>query len=81
MALTDVEITQQINEVLDMVRPQFWMHGGNIELVKFEAGTVYVRLHGACDGCPSSTYTLKLLVEAELKKEVPQVLHVEEVID
>jgi Fe-S cluster biogenesis protein NfuA len=74
-------VVQQINEVIDMLRPQFWMHGGNIELQRFEAGVVYVKLFGACDGCPSSTYTLKLMVEAELKKEVPQVQEVVEVLE
>jgi len=79
--LSPEKLIAQINEVIDLLRPQFWMHGGNIELVKFENGTVYVRLHGACDGCPSSSYTLKLMVEAELKREVPQVKEVIEVQD
>lgn len=71
--LSHEEIVSQINEVLDMLRPNFLMHGGNIEFVKFEEGKVFVRLVGACDGCPSSIYTLKLLVEDSLKSEVPQV--------
>jgi Fe-S cluster biogenesis protein NfuA len=79
--MTHEKIVEQINEVLDILRPQFWMHGGNIELVEFVDGVVRVKLHGACDGCPSSTYTLKLMVEAELKKEVPQVTSVEEVFE
>lgn len=74
--LSNEEIVSQINEVLDMLRPNFLMHGGNIEFVKFEEGKVFVRLVGACDGCPSSVYTLKLLVEDTLKNEVPQVLEV-----
>lgn len=77
--LTDEMITAQIKEVLDELRPQFLMHGGNIKLVNFEKGVVRVKLSGACDGCPSSNYTLKLLVENTLKKEVPQVILVEEV--
>lgn len=70
------KIIEQIQEVLESLRPQFWMHGGNIEFVKYEAGVVYVKLFGACDGCPSSDYTLTLMVESELKKEVPQVKRV-----
>lgn len=79
MALTNEQITEQIEEVLEQLMPYFLMHGGNITLDRFENGTVYVKLSGACGGCPSSSYTLKLLVEAELKKEIPQVEEVVEV--
>ena len=73
MALTNQQITEQIEEVLEQLMPYFLMHGGNITLDRFDNGIVYVKLSGACGGCPSSSYTLKLLVEAELKKELPQV--------
>jgi len=71
-------ITAQIQEVLEQLQPYFLMHGGHITLQRFDPadGTVYVKLTGSCDGCPSSGYTLSLLVEAELKKEVPQVMRV-----
>jgi len=72
------EIENQVEEVIEQLRPYFFMHGGNINFVKYEDGKVYVSLHGACSGCPSSSYTLKLMVEESLKKEVPQV---EEVIE
>lgn len=76
--LTNDQIVEQINEVLDMLKPNFYMHGGDIELVKYEEGRVYVNLQGNCVGCPASVYTLKLMVEENLKREVPQV---QEVID
>ena len=71
-------ISEQIKEVLDQLQPYFLMHGGRITFERFDPadGTVYVQLTGSCDGCPSSGYTLSLLVEAELKKEVPQVMRV-----
>ncbi len=74
--LTDQQITSQIEEALEDLRPYFYMHGGNIEFVRFEKGTVYVKLEGNCMGCPSSSFTLKLMVEESLKKEVPQVTEV-----
>ena len=77
--LSQEQIIEQIQEVLEVVRPKFWLHGGNIEFVKFVDGIVYVRLSGSCDGCPSSIYTLTLLVESELKREVCQVTKVIEV--
>lgn len=79
--ITDEMIMAQIRDVIEEIRPQFLMHGGNIKLVGFDRGVVKVKLSGACDGCPSSNYTLKLLVESTLKKEVPQVVLVEEVFD
>jgi len=71
-------IVAQIEEVLEQLQPYFMLHGGRITFERFDEadGTVYVALSGSCDGCPSSGYTLTLLVEAELKKEVPQVMHV-----
>lgn len=77
--ISEEQIIEQINEVLTDLRPYFFMHGGNIEFDHYDKGTVYVKLDGACSGCPSSTYTLKLMVEQALKKEVPQVQEVLEV--
>lgn len=71
--LTHEQIVSQIEEVIESLRPQLWMHGGNIEFVDFSEGTAFVQFSGACDGCPSSNYTLTLLVENTLKEEVPQV--------
>lgn len=79
-ALTDQQIGEQIEDVLEQLRPYFMMHGGEITYDHFvrETGEVFVKLSGNCGGCPSSSYTLKLLVESELKKEVPQVQKVVE---
>lgn len=79
--LSNEQITEQIEEVLESLEPYFMMHGGQITFDRFEEGVVYVKLSGNCGGCPSSSYTLKLLVESELKKEIPQVQTVEEVME
>lgn len=79
--LSQEQIIEQIEEVLESVRPKFWLHGGNLEFVKFVEGVVYVRLSGSCNGCPSSMYSLTLLVESELKREVSQVTKVVEVTE
>ncbi len=52
-------VKQRVAEVLDLIRPAVQGDGGDIELVDVkEDGTVEVRLHGACVGCPSSAMTL-----------------------
>ena len=67
----------RVEEVLEMIRPALRRDGGDIQLVGIEGGIVKVRLIGACSGCPSSTYTLKLGVERQLKAMIPEI---EEVI-
>lgn len=39
-------------------------------------GVVRIRLHGACVGCPSSSVTLKLGIERNLKEHVPEITSV-----
>jgi Fe-S cluster biogenesis protein NfuA len=71
------EITSEIREIIDSrVRPAVAMDGGDIIFDRFEEGIVYVRLQGACSGCPSSTATLKSGIENMLRHYVPEVLEV-----
>lgn len=67
---------QKIDEVLQEMRPNIQMDGGDIEFVSYTNGTVALRLHGACVSCPLSLYTLKLGIEERLKQEVPDVVEV-----
>ena len=71
-------IEQQIERVLDQVRPALKMDGGGIELVRYdrETGAVHVRMQGACVGCPMSQITLKMGVEAALIDAIPQIKEV-----
>ena len=66
----------KVEEVLNKIRPQLMMDGGNVELVEVSDGTVKVRLTGACAGCPMSTMTLKMGIEKILKQEIPEVKEV-----
>jgi nitrite reductase/ring-hydroxylating ferredoxin subunit/Fe-S cluster biogenesis protein NfuA/uncharacterized protein (UPF0335 family) len=58
---------------LEKIRPYMRSHGGDVELVKVEGGTVYVRLHGACSGCSMSAMTLKDGVEEAIKARIPEI--------
>ncbi|MBI4592103.1 NifU family protein [Candidatus Uhrbacteria bacterium] len=71
-------IEQQIESVLQQIRPALRLDGGGIELVKFdpEAGAVHVRMKGACVGCPMSEITLKMGVEAALHDAIPEIKEV-----
>ena len=74
------EIVAQIRELIETrVRPAVAQDGGDIVYRGFQKGTVYLALHGACSGCPSSTMTLKQGIESLLKHYVPEVEAVEAV--
>ena len=60
----------QIQAVLQELRPAILQDGGDIHFVRFENGTVFVKLHGACVSCPISFITLKMGIEAQLKEKV-----------
>ena len=66
----------QVEEVLDKIRPNLMLDGGNVELVDINDGVVKVRLTGACGGCPKATQTLKMGIERILKQEIPEVKEV-----
>jgi len=72
---------EDIERVLETVRPAIQMDGGDVEFVDFdeEAGTVKLRLMGHCVGCPMAMATLKHGIEARLKLTVPAVHSVEAV--
>lgn len=67
-------ITQeQIENALQEIRPALQADGGDVSLVKIEGNDVYVRLEGACAGCPGATMTLLYGVSRVLKERVPEV--------
>ena len=71
---------EQIQAVIDEIRPSLQADGGDIELVNVTPeGMVQVRLQGACHGCPGAAMTLKMGVERLLKKRIPEVLGVENI--
>jgi Fe-S cluster biogenesis protein NfuA len=70
---------EEVQEVLDKLRPFLLRDGGDVELVDIEDGIVKLRLMGACGSCPSSTITLKAGIERALLEEVPGVVEVEQV--
>ena len=71
---------EQVQEVLELVRPALQADGGDVELVDVtEDGVVSVKLTGACGSCPMSTMTLKMGIERTLKEKIPTVKEVVQV--
>jgi Fe-S cluster biogenesis protein NfuA len=74
MALTP----DNVETVLDEMRPYLMADGGNVELVEIDGPVVKVRLQGACGTCPSSTMTLKMGIERRLREMIPEISEVEQ---
>ena len=67
-------VVTRIREILQHdVGPYVAQDGGEITFAGYRDGVVEVYLRGACAGCPSSTVTLKMGIEARLKEEIPEV--------
>lgn len=77
---TESEIISTVQETIEQkIRPLVARDGGDIVFHRYEDGIVYVILRGACAGCPGAAYTLKMGVEAVLKKAVPEIKEVRQV--
>lgn len=70
----------RVEHVLSRIRPAIQSDGGDVELVEItKEGVAKIRMHGACVGCPSSTMTLKLGIERNVREKVPEIVAVEQV--
>jgi Fe-S cluster biogenesis protein NfuA len=67
-----------VEQVLDEMRPYLMADGGNVELVEIDGPIVRLRLQGACGSCPSSTMTLKMGIERRLREIIPEIVEVEQ---
>ncbi|XP_078160248.1 NFU domain protein 1 isoform X1 [Carex rostrata] len=60
---------ENVDRVLDDVRPYLISDGGNVDVVSVEDGIISLKLQGACGSCPSSTTTMKMGIERVLKEK------------
>ncbi len=78
--MTTLALTpDNVEEVLDELRPYLMADGGNVEVVELDGPIVRLRLQGACGSCPSSTMTLKMGIERRLRERIPEIAEVEAV--
>jgi len=78
------DIEEEIRQVLALwVRPGVARDGGDVLFERFDAasGVLFVRMRGACGGCPSSRLTLKAGIERIVRRYVPEVSSVEEIAE
>lgn len=73
-------LLDRVSAIIERIRPAVQSDGGDLELVDVDPeGVVKIRLHGACVGCPSSSMTLQMGIERNLREKVPEVTAVEQV--
>jgi Fe-S cluster biogenesis protein NfuA/nitrite reductase/ring-hydroxylating ferredoxin subunit len=69
---------ERVSAALERVRPYLGSHSGDVDLLGVDDdGVVRLRLAGSCNGCPSSTVTVKLAIEQAIEEAAPEVIRVE----
>jgi Fe-S cluster biogenesis protein NfuA len=70
----------KIQNALDSIRPYLVADGGNVEIVEITSENVLrLALVGNCQSCNMSTMTFRAGVEEAIRREVPEILAVEEI--
>lgn len=72
---------ENVEKVLDEVRPGLMADGGNVALHEIDGLVVVLKLQGACGSCPSSRMTLKMGIETRLRDKIPEIMEVEQIVD
>lgn len=70
----------KIKDLIEKIRPYLINDGGDLEFVKYEDNIVYVKLKGACEGCPMMDITLKDGIEQLLTNEISEIKEVRNVL-
>jgi len=70
-AMTNLQRMKLVSATIDeKIAPMLRRDGGDIELVDIDGLDVYVKLRGACAGCPGAKATLQNIVQETLRREV-----------
>ncbi|KAL6501285.1 hypothetical protein OROHE_024932 [Orobanche hederae] len=72
---------ENVESVLDEIRPYLITDGGNVALHEIDGNVVRLKLQGACGSCPSSTMTMKMGIERRLMEKIPEIVAVESIPD
>ncbi len=65
----------------EQVRPALAAHGGNVEIVDLDNNVLFLRLQGGCQGCSSSSATLKQGIQTLVKQNFPEITDVVDITD
>ena len=74
--MNNEDLNKKIKLIIDKINPYIISDGGNLEFIKYEDKTVYVKLSGACADCGMLDITLKDGIEQLIKNEIAEVENV-----
>jgi NFU1 iron-sulfur cluster scaffold homolog, mitochondrial len=63
------------------INPWVAQHGGKVELIDVQDGTVVLRMSGGCQGCGMARVTLRQGVETALRRAIPALRGIQDVTD
>lgn len=76
--LHPLSVDARVERALDRVRPYLGSHAGGVEYLGVDAaGVAHLRLEGSCDGCASSTLTVKATIEGVIQDAAPELTGIE----
>ncbi|MBL8151958.1 MAG: NifU family protein [Blastocatellia bacterium] len=79
---TTKQIKQKVEKIIEAeINPMVASHGGYIELVDVVENNVFIKMSGGCQGCSSSSATLKMGIEKSIRDQVPEVFQILDVTD
>jgi len=67
----------EVEKVLEKIRPALKDHQGGLKIVNIEDGVVYLQFEGGCSDCPVVDVSLKNVVDIALKGNLRWVKKVE----
>jgi len=69
---------ERVSAALERVRPYLGSHAGDVDLLGVDDdGVVRLRLAGSCNGCPSSSVTVKLAIEQAIEEVAPEIVRID----
>lgn len=75
--LHPLDVNARVQRALDRIRPYLGSHAGGVEYLGVEDGVAQLRLQGSCDGCASSTLTVKMAIEGAVREAAPELTGIE----
>jgi Fe-S cluster biogenesis protein NfuA len=74
MMLIGRNAQEKVQYLIDaQINPGVAEHGGSVQIVEVKDDSVYLMLHGGCQGCGAADFTLKQGIEAIVKRAVPEI--------
>lgn len=75
--LHPLDVDARVQRALDRIRPYLGSHAGGVEYLGVEDGVARLSLQGSCDGCASSTLTVKMAIEGAVREAAPELTGIE----